>query len=76
MDALNMGTAAHRRGRRMSLLTVRLIATWTHAPIKTVRTWAQRGHIEAVACDVSSRAHLYDPRQVKQHMFRDTPHDA
>ena len=60
----------------MSLLTLRQIAQWTHAPLKTVRTWAQRGHIKPFACDVASRAYLYDPRQVRQHMFRDTPTDT
>ena len=57
----------------MSLLTLRLIATWTHAPLTTVRSWAKRGHITPVACDVTSRALLYDPRHVHQRMFRDTP---
>ena len=60
----------------MTLLTLRQIAQWTKAPLKTVRTWSERGHLKPCACAVDSRAHLYDPRQVKQHMFRDTPDDA
>lgn len=55
----------------MSLLTLRHIALWTHAPLKTVRTWAERGHLTPTACDVKTRAYLYDPRQVGRHMFRD-----
>ena len=41
---------------RMSLLTLRLIAQRTQAPLKTVRTWARRGYITPVACDVETRA--------------------
>ena len=60
----------------MSLLTLRQIAQWTRAPLKTVRTWAERGHIKPLACDVASRAHLYDMEQVKPRMFRNTPTDT
>ena len=60
----------------MTLLTVRQIAQWTKSPLKTVRTWAERGHLQPCACAVASRAHLYDPKQVKQHMFRNTLDDA
>ena len=73
-----MGPAAddQRCGRGVSLLTLRLIATWTHAPLTTVRSWAKRGHITPVACVVVTRALLYDPQHVRHFMFRDTPTDT
>lgn len=55
------------------LLSASLIAQWTFQPVATVRTWAKRGKLLPVACDVRTRANLYDAGHVDVSMFRDTP---
>jgi hypothetical protein len=55
------------------LLSAALIAQWTFQPVATVRTWAKRGKLLPVACDVRTRAHLYDAGHISEDMFRNTP---
>ena len=55
------------------LLTLRIIAQWTNQTHNTVRGWAKDGKIKPVACDVRTKAGLYDMDDIKAEHFRDTP---
>lgn len=44
----------------MTLLTIDLLHVWTRHPKETLRTWAKRGRLTPVACEVRTRAYLYD----------------
>lgn len=45
---------------RKGLHTIEVLAFWTNHPKETLRTWAKRGRITPIACDVKSRSNLYD----------------
>lgn len=48
----------------MTLLGIDLLHVWTKHPKETLRTWAKRGRLIPVACDVKTRANLYDAQAV------------
>lgn len=56
------------------LLGIDLLHIWTRHPKETLRTWAKRGRFKPVACDVKTRANLYDAITVVETVgIRDTP---
>lgn len=59
------------------LLTIDLLSVWTRHPKETLRTWVKRRRILPVACDVKSRAHLFDAKRTVELVgVRDDPGES